>query len=112
MGTVLLVVHLLVAIFLVTLILMQRSEGGALDGLGGGSGASSLLSARGTGNMLTRLTAILATVFFLTSISLSIYYKGSQANRHPFWNRLRRPDRARRAERSGSRKINDRNLQT
>lgn len=53
MGTVLLVVHLLVAIFLVTLILMQRSEGGALDGLGGGSGASSLLSARGTGNMLT-----------------------------------------------------------
>ena len=74
MGTVLLVVHLLVAIFLVTLILMQRSEGGALDGLGGGSGASSLLSARGTGNMLTRLTAILATVFFLTSISLSIYY--------------------------------------
>ena len=75
MGTVLLVVHLLVAIFLVTLILMQRSEGGALDGLGGGSGASSLLSARGTGNMLTRLTA---TVFFLTSISLSIYYKGAQ----------------------------------
>ena len=74
MGTVLLVVHLLVAIFLVTLILMQRSEGG----LGGGSGASSLLSARGTGNMLTRLTAILATVFFLTSISLSIYYKGAQ----------------------------------
>jgi len=88
MGTVLLVVHLLVAIFLVTLILMQRSEGGALDGLGGGSGASSLLSARGTGNMLTRLTAILATVFFLTSISLSIYYKGP--SRHPFWNRLRR----------------------
>ena len=78
MGTVLLVVHLLVAIFLVTLILMQRSECGALDGLGGGSGASSLLSARGTGNMLTRLTAILATVFFLTSISLSIYYKGAQ----------------------------------
>lgn len=91
MGTVLLVVHLLVAIFLVTLILMQRSEGGALDGLGGGSGASSLLSARGTGNMLTRLTAILATVFFLTSISLSIYYKGAQPSRHPFWNRLRRP---------------------
>lgn len=41
METVLLVVHLLIAIFLVCFILMQRSEGGALDGLGGGSGASS-----------------------------------------------------------------------
>lgn len=75
METVLLVIHLLVAIFLVCFILMQRSEGGALDGLGGGSGASSFLSARGTGNFLTRTTAILATIFFITSISLSLYYK-------------------------------------
>lgn len=75
MGTVLLVIHLLVAIFLVVVILLQRSEGGALDGLGGGSGASSILSSRGTGNLLTRTTAILATIFILTSISLSIYYK-------------------------------------
>ena len=64
MSTVLLVVHLLVAIFLVALILLQRSGGGALDGLGGG-----------TGNLLTRLTAIMATLFFLTSLSLSLYYK-------------------------------------
>lgn len=77
MGTVLLVIHLLVAIFLVAVILMQRSSGGALDGLGGGSGASSLLSVRGTGNMLTKVTAVLATIFFVTSISLSIYYKGT-----------------------------------
>ncbi len=76
MGTILLVIHLLVAIFLVAIILLQRSEGGALDGLGGGSGASSFLSARGTGNFLTRLTAILATIFIITSISLSLYYKG------------------------------------
>lgn len=77
MGTVLLVIHLLVAIFLVAIILLQRSEGGALDGLGGGSGASNFLSARGTGNLLTRTTAILATIFIITSISLSIYYKGA-----------------------------------
>lgn len=77
MGTVLLVVHLLVAIFLVVVILLQRSTGGALDGLGGGSGASSFLSARGTGNFLTRTTAILATIFIITSISLSLYYKGN-----------------------------------
>lgn len=79
MGTVLLVIHLIVAIFLVTLILLQRSEGGALDGLGGGSGASNFLSARGTGNFLTRMTAILATIFIITSISLSIYHKGTAA---------------------------------
>lgn len=77
MGTVLLVIHLLVAIFLVAVILLQRSEGGALDGLGGGNGASSFLNARGTGNFLTRTTAILATIFIITSISLSLYYKGT-----------------------------------
>lgn len=76
MGTVLLVIHLLVAIFLVAVILLQRSEGGALDGLGGGSGAGNFLTARGTGNLLTRTTAILATLFIITSISLSFYYKG------------------------------------
>ena len=76
MGTVLLVIHLLIAIFLVAVILLQRSEGGALDGLGGGSGASNFLTARGTGNLLTRTTAILATLFIITSISLYFYYKG------------------------------------
>ena len=49
METVLLVIHLLVAIFLVCFILMQRSGGGALDGLGGGNGASNFLNACGTG---------------------------------------------------------------
>ncbi len=76
MGTVLLVIHLLACIFLVAVILLQRSSGGALDGLGGGSGASNFLTARGTGNFLTRTTAILAVILFVTSISLSLYYKG------------------------------------
>ena len=76
MGTLLLVIHLMVCIFLVACILMQRSTGGALDGLGGGSGASSFLSARGTGNLLTRTTAVLATLLFITSISLALYYRG------------------------------------
>ncbi len=76
MGSVLLVIHLLACIFLVAVILLQRSSGGALDGLGGGSGASNFLSARGTGNFLTRTTAVLAVVLFATSISLSLYYKG------------------------------------
>lgn len=76
MGSVLLVIHLMVAIFLVALILMQRNSGNALSGLGGGSGADNFLSARGKGNLMTRTTAILATIFFITSILLSLYYKG------------------------------------
>ena len=76
MGSVLLVIHLMVAILLVTLILMQRNSGNALSGLGGGNGADSFLSARGKGNLLTRTTAILATIFFITSILLALYYKG------------------------------------
>lgn len=76
MGLVLLVIHLMVCIFLVACILMQRASGGALDGLGGGSGASNFLSVRGTGNLLTRTTAVLATMLFITSISLALYYRG------------------------------------
>jgi preprotein translocase subunit SecG len=76
MGSVLLVIHLMVALLLVVLILMQRNSGNALSGLGGGNGADSFLSARGKGNLLTRTTAILATIFFCTSICLALYYKG------------------------------------
>ena len=72
MGSVLLVIHLMVAILLVVLILMQRNSGNALSGLGGGNGADSFLSARGKGNLLPRPTAVLATVFFITSILLSL----------------------------------------
>ena len=69
MDTVLLVIHILVALALVVTVLLQRSEGGAL-GIGGGGGG--MMSARGAGNALTRATAILAGVFFLTSIGLTI----------------------------------------
>ena len=74
MSSVLLVLQLIVAIFLVAVILMQRSNGGALSGLGGDSGIGSLISARGKGNILTRITAILATLFFALSMAISIYY--------------------------------------
>ncbi len=67
MLNVLLVVHLLLAIALVGVILLQRSEGGAL-GIGGGG----VMTGRAAGNLLTRTTAILATGFFLTSLGLAI----------------------------------------
>ena len=69
MTTVLLIIHLMVAIALVVTVLLQRSEGGAL-GIGGGGGG--FMTARGAGNILTRATAILAACFFATSIGLSI----------------------------------------
>ena len=67
MKEVLLVIHLLVAVFLIGVVLMQRSEGGALGIGGGGGGGGNLFSARGVGNALTRLTAYLAVAFFATS---------------------------------------------
>ncbi|WBX83374.1 preprotein translocase subunit SecG [Sphingosinicella microcystinivorans] len=64
-----LVVHSLIAVALVAVILLQRSEGGAL-GIGGGPGG--LLTARGAGNLLTRSTGILAALFLGTSILLAV----------------------------------------
>lgn len=81
MGSVLLVLQLIVAIFLVAVILMQRSNGGALSGLGGDSSIGGLISARGKGNILTRITAVLATLFFGLSLGLSIYYSHVEVRR-------------------------------
>ena len=69
METIALVVHLLLALALIGVVLMQRSEGGAL-GIGGGGGG--LFSARGTANALTRATAILGALFLASSLFLSI----------------------------------------
>jgi preprotein translocase subunit SecG len=68
MSTVLLLIHVMVAVALVGVILLQRSEGGAL-GIGGGGG---FMTGRGAGNALTKTTAILAASFFATSLALSI----------------------------------------
>jgi len=68
MLNVLLVVHLLIAIALVGVILLQRSEGGAL-GIGGGGG---LMTGRAAGNLLTRATAVLVALFFITSLGLAL----------------------------------------
>ncbi|MBZ9789047.1 preprotein translocase subunit SecG [Rhizobium sp. 3T7] len=68
MQTVLIVIHLMIVLALVGVVLIQRSEGGGL-GIGGGSG---FMSARGTANALTRTTAILAALFFITSLGLGI----------------------------------------
>ena len=70
MQTVLLVVHLMLALSLIGTIMLQRSEGGGL-GIGGGGGGG-FMTGRGTANALTRLTALLAAGFFVTSIGLTL----------------------------------------
>ena len=74
MTEVLLAVHLMIALALVIVVLLQRSEGGGLGiggGGGGGGGMGGFMSARGTANLLTRATAILAACFFVTSMGLA-----------------------------------------
>lgn len=70
METVVLVIHLIVAIAIIALVLLQRSEGGGL-GIGGG-GMGNFASARGTANALTRMTGICALIFFTTSLTLGV----------------------------------------
>ena len=72
---ILLTIQILVSVSMAGLILIQRSEGGAL-GMGGGGGG--FMSARGTGNLLTRATAILGFIFFANSIGLTIVGNFSQ----------------------------------
>jgi len=68
METVVIVIHLMVIVALVAVVLLQRSEGGAL-GMGG---SDQFMSTRGQGNMLTRATTILGVIFFATSMAMSI----------------------------------------
>ncbi len=68
MTTILLVIHLCLAIALVVTVLLQRSEGGAL-GIGGGGG---LMTSRGSANFLTRVTAVIAALFVGMSLMLAI----------------------------------------
>jgi preprotein translocase subunit SecG len=70
MQTVIIVIHLMVVAAMIGAVLLQKSEGGGL-GIGGGGGGG-FLSSRGTANVLTRTTAILAMTFFATSLVLSI----------------------------------------
>lgn len=78
MASVILVVHILIAIGLVAMILLQRSEGGAL-GIGGGGGGGGFMSGRGVGSLLTKTTAGLAVAFFITSITLTVLARQSNA---------------------------------
>ena len=68
MQTFIIIIHLIIVSAMIGVVLLQRSEGGGL-GIGSGGG---FLTSRGTANVLTRTTAVLAALFFLTILVLSI----------------------------------------
>lgn len=72
MQAVLLVIQLIVSVALIGVVLLQRSEGGALGMGGGGSGLGGLFSPRGAADTLTRTTALLAIAFFVSSLGLTL----------------------------------------
>lgn len=71
MIAVLLTTHVLIVLGLIGVVLLQRSEGGAL-GMGGGGGGGGFMTGRGAANALTRTTSILAALFFATSLGLAM----------------------------------------
>lgn len=71
MLIIVLVIHVLIALALIGVVLLQRSEGGAL-GMGGGSGGGGLMSGRSAGNVLTKSTGVLGAAFMATSIVLAV----------------------------------------
>jgi preprotein translocase subunit SecG len=73
MQSILIVVELFVSAGLILVIMLQRSEGGALGMGGGGSGLGGLFSPRGAADTLTRTTGILAVLFFLTCLGLNLF---------------------------------------
>jgi preprotein translocase subunit SecG len=76
MTAVLLIIHLFVTLALIGVVLIQRSEGGGL-GIGSSQGMGSFMSGRGTANLLTRATAILATAFMALSLTLALLNRGT-----------------------------------
>ena len=70
-----LVIHLMLAVAIIALVLLQQSAGGGLGIGGGGGGMGGLATARGTANLLTRLTTLFAIMFMCTSLGLAILAK-------------------------------------
>ena len=75
MQTVLLIVHLMASVALIALVLLQQGKGADMGAAFGSGASATVFGARGSASFLTRSTAILAAIFFVTSISLA-YYSG------------------------------------
>ena len=72
MITVILIIHIILALSIICAVLLQKSEGGGLGIGGSGGSGGGFMTARGTANLLTKITAFLGACFFLTSILLAL----------------------------------------
>ena len=81
MTTVLVVLHVLVCIFLIAVVLLQRGKGAEIGAVFGSGASSTVFGSRGAGNFLTKLTAVSAVIFMLTSLSLSYLWTSSSTDR-------------------------------
>ena len=79
METLVLVVHIVIAVLMTGLILVQQGKGADAGATFGGGGAATVFGAAGSANFLTRSTAILTAIFFLTSLGLAIIAKKQAA---------------------------------
>ncbi|APR71499.1 MULTISPECIES: preprotein translocase subunit SecG [Acinetobacter] len=77
MYSFILVVHIILAILIIALVLVQQGKGAEAGASFGGGGAATVFGASGAGNFLTRLTAIFTAIFFVTSLSLAVMAKKS-----------------------------------
>ena len=75
MDTALLVIHIIIAATLIGLVLLQQGKGADMGAAFGAGASATVFGARGSSSFLTRTTAILATVFFITSLTLA-YFAG------------------------------------
>ena len=71
MVTLFTVIHVIVAVFLIIVILLQAGKDAGMGAAFGGGGSGSVFGGRGAGNLLSRTTAVVATIFFITSFALS-----------------------------------------
>jgi preprotein translocase subunit SecG len=75
MHTFVLVIHIILAVLMIGLILVQHGKGADAGASFGGGGAATVFGASGSASFLTRLTAILTALFFITSLSLAVFAK-------------------------------------
>ncbi|MEB3754310.1 preprotein translocase subunit SecG [Acinetobacter sp. MD2(2019)] len=80
MHTFVLVVHIILAVLMILLILVQQGKGAEAGASFGGGGAATVFGASGSANFLTRMTAILTALFFVTSMTLAVFAKQQTAD--------------------------------
>lgn len=78
MYSFILVVHIILAILIIALVLVQQGKGAEAGASFGGGGAATVFGASGAGNFLTRLTAIFTALFFVTSLTLAVFAKNKR----------------------------------